>query len=220
MNNAANIKAIIYDMDGVIIDSEPLWREALIYCFNQVGFDFTQDKCRVTQGMRLIEVVEYWYGEQPWSNKTIKEVEQDILQKVTDLIIEKGIAIDGVNDSINYFKNKGYKIALASSSASSLINAVLEKLNLTEAFDIVNSAENLPYGKPHPEIFIKTANDMTVKPTDCLVIEDSLNGVIAAKAALMTTIVIPEEVNWNNQKFAIADFNYKSLHEIISNNIG
>ncbi|MFB0923905.1 MAG: HAD hydrolase-like protein, partial [Vicingaceae bacterium] len=86
------VKAVIYDMDGVIIDSEPLWREALIHCFNKVGFDFSQDKCRVTQGMRLIEVVEYWYAQQPWEGKSIKEVDQDILTKVTALISEKGIA--------------------------------------------------------------------------------------------------------------------------------
>ena len=120
-----SIKAVIYDMDGVIINSEPLWREALIHCFNQVGFDFSQDKCRITQGMRLMEVVEYWYAQQPWKEKSLEEVEQAILRKVTELILEKGEAMEGVYTSINYFQSKGYKIALASSSANSLINAVL-----------------------------------------------------------------------------------------------
>ena len=126
-----SIKAVIYDMDGVIINSEPLWREALIHCFNQVGFDFSQDKCRITQGMRLMEVVEYWYAQQPWKEKSLEEVEQAILRKVTELILEKGEAMEGVYSSINYFQSKGYKIALASSSANSLINAVLNKLELT-----------------------------------------------------------------------------------------
>ena len=128
----SQIKAVIYDMDGVIIDSEPLWREALIHCFNQVGFDFSQDKCRVTQGMRLIEVVEYWYAEQPWEGKTIEAVEKDILKKVIELISEKGVAMEGVYESIDFFQSKGYKIALASSSATSLIEVVLEKLKLKE----------------------------------------------------------------------------------------
>ena len=147
------IKAVIYDMDGVIIDSEPLWREALIHCFNNVGFDFTQDKCRVTQGMRLIEVVEYWYAQQPWEGKSIQEVEQDILTKVTELISEKGIAMKGVYESLELFKSKGYKVALASSSASSLINVVLDKLNIKNEFEIIKSAEFLTLGKPNPEIF-------------------------------------------------------------------
>lgn len=211
-------KAVIYDMDGVIINSEPLWREALIHCFNKVGFDFTQEKCRTTQGMRLIEVVEYWYSDQPWRGKSIEDVETDILTRVTELIMEKGIAMEGVNKSIALFKNKGYKVALASSSATSLINAVLNKLNLSSAFEIINSAENLAYGKPHPEIFIKTADQLGVKPNDCWVIEDSFHGVLAGKAALMKVIAIPDDEAKNDNRFAIADYTLNSLTEIQSIN--
>ena len=208
------IKAVIYDMDGVIIDSEPLWREALIHCFNKVGFDFTQDKCRVTQGMRLIEVVEYWYAQQPWEGKSIEEVEQNILTKVTELISEKGTAMEGVHESISLFKAKGYKIALASSSASSLINVVLDKLNIRDEFEVVNSAEFLKLGKPHPEVFIKTAEDLNVLAINCLVIEDSFHGVLAAKAAVMQVIAVPEEKYHNDPRFSIAEYNLKSLKEL------
>ena len=208
------IKAVIYDMDGVIIDSEPLWREALIHCFNKVGFDFTQDKCRVTQGMRLIEVVEYWYAQQPWQGKTIEEVEQDILTKVTELIAEKGEAMEGVYQSLELFKNKGYKIALASSSASSLINVVLEKLNIKHEFEVIKSAEFLDYGKPHPDVFIKTAEELNVPAINCLVIEDSFHGVLAGKAAVMQVIAVPEKKYHNDPRFSIADYNLTSLIEL------
>jgi sugar-phosphatase len=208
------IKAVIFDMDGVIINSEPLWREALIASFNQVGFDFSQDKCRITQGMRLIEVVEYWYAEQPWTGKSIIDVEQMILQKITALILEKGVAMQGVDESINFFKNKGLKIALASSSTSPLINIVLKKLKLTQEFEIINSAENLAFGKPHPEIFIKTAQQLNVEPINCLVIEDSFHGVLAGKAALMKVIAIPDEETKNDMRFSIADFKLNNLLEI------
>lgn len=208
------IKAVIYDMDGVIIDSEPLWREALIHCFNKVGFDFSQDKCRVTQGMRLIEVVEYWYAHQPWQGTTLEEVEQDILNKVTELITEKGIAMDGVYESLELFKTKGYKIALASSSASSLINVVLDKLKIRDEFEVIKSAEFLKFGKPHPEVFINTAEDLDVSPINCLVIEDSFHGVLAAKAAVMQVIAVPEEKYYNDPRFSIAEHNLKSLTEL------
>ena len=207
-------KAVIYDMDGVIINSEPLWREALIHCFNKVGFDVTQDKCRTTQGMRLIEVVEYWFADQPWKGKSIEDVETDILTKVTELIMQKGIAMDGVNKSIELFKAKGYRVALASSSATSLINAVLDKLGLSDAFEVINSAENLAFGKPHPEIFIKTAKQLGVKPNNCWVIEDSFHGVLAGKAALMKVIAIPDDEAKNDKRFAIADYQLNSLSEI------
>lgn len=202
-------------MDGVIINSEPLWREALIHCFNQVGFDFNQQKCRITQGMRLMEVVEYWYAEQPWGHKSLEEVEQNILQKVTELILEKGMAMDGVQESINHFKSKGYKLALASSSANSLINAVLEKIGLTTTFEVVNSAEHLPYGKPHPDIFIRTAKALDVLPKNCIVIEDSFHGVLAGKAAIMKVIAIPDDEHRGEARFAIADYQLNSLHEIL-----
>jgi sugar-phosphatase len=208
------IKAVIYDMDGVIINSEPLWREAIIYSFRNVGLDFNEDMCRITQGMRLIEVIEYWYARLPWEGKTVHEVEELLLNKVTELIIDKGIAMEGVEDSISMFKEKGYRVALASSSASSLINAVLNKLNLTQTFEIVNSAEHLSLGKPHPEIFIKTAADLNVAPTNCLVIEDSFHGVLAGKAALMKVVAIPDDEARNDNRFAIADFKLNSLTEL------
>lgn len=201
-------------MDGVIIDSEPLWRKALIHCFNKVGFDFTQDKCRITQGMRLIEVVEYWYAEQPWKGPSLEEVEQDILRKVTELISEKGEAMEGVYESIQLFKTKGYKLGLASSSASSLINVVLEKLNITAEFEVIKSAEFLELGKPHPEVFIQTAKELNIPAINCLVIEDSFHGVLAGKSALMKVVAVPEEKYHNDTRFSIADYNLKSLKEL------
>lgn len=164
--------------------------------------------------MRLYEVVEYWYVKTPWEGLSIKEVEAVLLNKVTELIIEKGVEMEGVAESLNYFKSKGYKIALASSSALSLINIILKKLDIAGEFEVINSAELLDYGKPHPEIFIKTAKQLNVKPIDCLVIEDSFHGVLAAKAAVMKVIAIPEEKYHNDPRFSIADYNIKSLNEI------
>lgn len=207
-------------MDGVIIDSEPLWREAEKIIFKTVGLDFTDDMCRETMGMRLYEVVEYWYDKLGWEGKSLKQIEIELLATVTDLIIEKGEAMEGVHSSLNYFKSKGLKLALASSSAMSLITTVLNKLELSSYFEAVNSAEHLDFGKPHPMVFIKTAQELNVKPINCLVIEDSFNGLIAAKAALMKTIVVPDKENWDNPNFNIADFNLTSLIQINSLNLG
>lgn len=214
------IEAVIYDMDGVIIDSEPLWREAEKITFKTVGLNFTDDMCRETMGMRLYEVVEYWYDKLGWEEKSLKQIENELLDTVTNLIIEKGEAMEGVHTSLNYFKSKGLKLALASSSAMSLITTVLNKLELSSYFEVVNSAEHLDFGKPHPMVFIKTAQELNVKPINCLVIEDSFNGLIAAKAALMKTIVVPDNENWDNPNFNIADFNLTSLIQINSLNLG
>ena len=207
-------------MDGLIIDSEPLWREAEKLTFKTVGLIFTDDMCRETMGMRLAEVVEYWFNKLGWDEKSKLQVEKELLATVTQLIFDKGEALEGVETSLIYFKNRGFKIALASSSHMSLIKTVLLKLNLTEYFEVINSAEHLEYGKPHPTIFIKTAEDLGINPVNCLVIEDSFHGLIAAKAALMKTIVVPDKENWDNPNYNIADFNLKSLTQINSLNIG
>lgn len=214
------IQAVIYDMDGLIIDSEPLWREAEKLTFKTVGLTFTDDMCRETMGMRLTEVVQYWYDKLGWNGKSLEQVEEELLATVTQLIIEKGEALEGVESSLNYFKSKGYKIALASSSHKKLIKTVLKKLNLTHFFEVINSAELLAYGKPHPMLFMNTAEELGVNPVNCLVIEDSFHGLIAAKAALMKTIVVPDKENWDNPNYNIADFNLKSLNQIKELNLG
>jgi len=158
------IKAVIYDMDGVLINSEPLWRKAEIITFAKVGLHFTEDMCRETMGMRLYEVVEYWFHKTPWKGKTLQEVEKELLQTVTELIINDGKALEGVKASLDFFKSKNYKIALASSSALSLIYTCLNKLGIKNYFSVINSAEKLNYGKPHPEIYLKTAVQLNVNP--------------------------------------------------------
>lgn len=213
------IQAVIYDMDGLIIDSEPLWREAEKLTFKTVGLTFTDDMCRETMGMRLTEVVAYWHHKLGWNNKSLEQIEKELLATVTHLIINKGEALEGVESSLNYFKNKGYKIALASSSHLCLIETVLKKLNLTHYFEVINSAEKLAFGKPHPMLFINTAEELGVNPVNCLVIEDSFHGLIAAKAALMKTIVVPDKENRDNPNYNIADFNLKNLHQIKALNL-
>ena len=208
------IKAVIYDMDGVLIDSEPLWRQAEIETFAKVGLSFTDEMCMQTMGMRTSEVIEYWYKITPWTGKTRKEVEDELMQRVTQLIIDEGDAMKGVVYSLNYFKEKGLKIALASSSATSLITAVIKKLQIKEYFEVIESAEFLDFGKPHPEIFIKTARKLRVHANECLVIEDSFNGVLAAKSAMMKVVAIPDKESKTNARFVIADYKLDDLEQI------
>jgi sugar-phosphatase len=208
------IKAVIFDMDGIIIDSEPLWREAEKQVFKSIGYDFTDEMCKLTMGMRTTEVVEYWYQELKWTDPSIKEVENNILQTVHRLIMDKGEAMNGLYELLSYLKSKNITTALASSSHQFLIDAVVDKLNIKNEFNAIHSAEKLKYGKPHPEIFMQTATALNINPLNCLVIEDSINGVIAAKAALMKVVAIPDEEQKNNPKFLIADYVLENLEAV------
>ena len=199
------LEAVIFDMDGVLIDSEPLWKIAEIEGFKKVGIDLTQTDCEETVGLRMDEVVQLWYDRVGWENKSLKEVEEDVISIVIREIKNQGKVLDGVIQSLNQIKSAGLKIAIATSSSSSIMNTVVDQLNIREYFDFMHSAENETYGKPHPSVFISSAKALGVKPIHCLVIEDSLNGIIAAKAARMKVIAVPEKTHQISTKFDLAD---------------
>jgi sugar-phosphatase len=120
----------------------------------------------------------------------------------------------GLQQALDLIAKENLTIALATSSSKKLMDCVLKVLKIESYFKHIQSAEDLKYGKPHPEVFLKCAEAITINPNECLVIEDSLNGIISAKAAGMKVIGIPEEHNINNQKFCIADLTLHSLLEI------
>jgi mannitol-1-/sugar-/sorbitol-6-/2-deoxyglucose-6-phosphatase len=171
-------------------------------------------------GFRLSEVVEHWYNYQAWGEKNFDAVEADVLATVKQLIQENANALPGVIQTLELCKTNGFKIALASSSAMSLIDVAVDKLNIRHYFDLLVSAEFEPYGKPHPSVFLTTAKQLNVLPTECLVFEDSVNGMIAAKAARMQCIVVPEaekqhEAYWklaNHQLSSLASFQLNMLN--------
>jgi HAD superfamily hydrolase (TIGR01509 family) len=199
------MKTIIFDMDGILIDSEPLWKIAEIEAFAKVGLNTTETDFEESVGLRIDEVVKLWHAKVKWTNKTVKEVEDDIVNILIREIKSQGKELLGVTDLLKKLKFKGFKIGLATSSYQRIIDAVLEKLNIGEYFDICHSAEHEIHGKPHPSVFITTAKKLGVSPIDCLVFEDSLNGVIAAKAARMKVIAVPEHCNTFNPKLILAD---------------
>lgn len=192
-------------MDGVLIDSEPLWKIAEIEGFGKVGLDLTHTDCEETVGLRMDEVVLMWYKRVGWEGKSLKEVENDIVDIVIREIKKQGTELPGVSQTLQTLKSAGYKIGLATSSATRILKTVLEQLQIAKYFDIVHSAEHEEYGKPHPAVFLTTAKKLQVNPKECLVFEDSLNGIISAKAARMKVIAIPEKTHEINEKFKIAD---------------
>lgn len=214
MSNAA-----IFDMDGLLIDSEPLWRKAEIACFKEVGIQLTEDDCRKTMGYRLNEVVDYWFARQPWENYSKARLEEDILDQVIELIRVEGKSMPGVQHALELFAEMDFKIALASSSAMRLIDVVLKSLQVEDRFQVVRSAQHETYGKPHPQVFISTAEALGVSPENCVVLEDSFHGIIAGKAAKMKVIAVPEPRELKNVTFQATDLVLPSLDKITRSNV-
>ena len=206
------IKGVIYDMDGLIINSEPLWKTAEIESFKEIGVDFTMEMCAQTTGMRIDEVVNFWWNKLKWENFTQKDIVNSIEKKMIHLIKNKGELLPGVLDSLNLLYKAQITIALASSSSMLLINTTLDTLKIRKYFQFIHSAENEIAGKPNPAVFLSTAKSMKIHPKNCLVLEDSKAGMLAGLNANMRTIVIPEQnsnFNWAKQSFKTL----KSLNE-------
>lgn len=201
-------------MDGLLIDSEPLWQEAETLVFSKVGIALTPEKMIKTMGLRVDEVVQYWYSRQPWEGVTQEQVKADIVNNVISLIRLKGKAMPGVQNTITLFKKRNLPMAIASSSLTEIINAVLEKIDIRKDLKTIYSAEHESYGKPHPGVYITTAEKLGVAPEHCLAIEDSPNGVLSAKAARMKCIAIPDHHSSSDPRIQIADLVVSSLEAL------
>jgi sugar-phosphatase len=208
---------VIYDMDGVLVNSEPLWQKAEILSFAKVDIHLTEEMCMRTMGLRVDEVARYWFTRFPSDQARAKEIENLILENVISFVRLEGCAMNGVYDSLDFFKKHNLKLALASSSSMRLIEATLDKLEIRHYFSAVHSAEFEEYGKPHPGVYLTTAKKMGVQPNSCIAIEDSINGMIAAKAAKMKCIAIPDPSLNDDKRLGIADIVISSLGEIDQN---
>lgn len=207
-------RAVIFDMDGVLIDSEPLWHKAELGVLRPLGVPLDETMCLETTGLRPDEVVQFWYDKHPWQNYDQASVAHQLISTVEALIRNQGTAKRGVPAALAFLQRRGYRLALASSSPYRLIATVCEKLDLGSTFSIVHSAEDETLGKPHPAVYLTTAAKLGVPPTACVAIEDSANGIIAALAARMKCIAIPEARQANDCRFAIADLVLDSLEEL------
>lgn len=208
------VRAVIFDVDGVLIDSEPLWQEAEIEVFGEVGLTLDRRACLETIGLRSDELVAYWYARRPWTGRTVGDVERALLRVVTEHIRRRAVARIGLGQALAFLATRNVRLGLASSSPYAVIAVVLERLGLVETFECVHSAEEEAYGKPHPGVYLSAARKLGVAPEACLAVEDSLNGVLAAKAAKMTCVAIPDPGMVDDPRFVLADAVLGSLAEL------
>jgi len=207
-------RAIIFDMDGVMIDSEPLWRRAEVACLGEVGLTITELDCTQTTGLRIDEAVGYWYERRPWQGASVDEVAAKIIERMREMIHEQGKPMAGVFESIEAAQSLGWRLGLASSSPKVLIDAVLERFELTTSFEAVCSAEDEERGKPDPDVYLAAVRALGLEPRDCVAIEDSANGVVSATVAGLRCIAIPEPDTREDARFGRAMWRFDRLTEL------
>jgi beta-phosphoglucomutase-like phosphatase (HAD superfamily) len=206
--------ASIFDMDGLLIDSEILWHQAEIEILGGLGVPLAREHCRQTKGMFVEEVTRYWFEQYPWSGPTPDQVAVTVVDRVIALLLAGGQLKPGAQQAIDLCAGKGMPLAVASSSQYRLIEVALEHFGLRHHFAVVHSAEEEAYGKPHPAVFLTAASLLGVEPRRCVAWEDAPAGVLAAKAASMACIAVPEPGEEHQPAFGLADAVLGSLEEM------
>ena len=201
MSAKRRIEAAIFDMDGLLIDSEPLWDQAEVEVMESLGVDTRRR------------------DEQPWHGVDRAEATARIIRRAIELVEASRPLLPGVREAVALCKAQGLKVGLASASPLMMLEKVLDMFELRDQFDALASAEHLPWSKPHPQVYLNCAAALGVDPQRCVALEDSVNGMIASKAARMRSIVVPEAENSRDPRFALADVKLPSLLALTAENL-
>lgn len=208
------IKCIIFDMDGVLVNTEPLHYRIWKQVFAERGVDIQYDKyaaCIGSTADYLYNLILRWYGKDFRCDRTIsmrfRELKNELIQK-------EGIpAVKGSPEAVRKLHERGWRLAVASSSPMTFIELCTQKIGISDCFELLFSGENVPHPKPAPDTFLHAAAQLGVPPRECLVVEDSCNGTRAAKAAGMYCLGL-RNPDSGNQDLSAADEIIDSLAEL------
>ncbi|HMQ68322.1 MAG TPA: HAD family phosphatase [Ignavibacteria bacterium] len=182
-------KVVIFDMDGVLIDSEPAYLEMNLRMFDQFGINMDDETYKALVGMPSVPMWKFLKEKYELENEIsdfIHLEKRRMLEILDSDIITK--PVEGINELIEILKKNNVRLSVASSSAKDNVNFVLEKLKIKNNFDFIISGEEVEKGKPSPDIFLKVADHFDQNPGSFYVIEDSANGINAANSAGMKSI--------------------------------
>ena len=209
------LKAVLFDMDGVIVDTEPLHKKAYFQMFKDFGINVTETLFETFTGQSTIEICrqlceQFGLRAAPETLVAIKRKHFKVLFDTDDSLA----LIDGVLELIQDYHTNGVTLVLASSASMPNINRIFKRFNLDQYFVAKLSGADLPKSKPHPEIFIKAAEASGHEKSQCIVIEDSTNGIKAAKGAGIYCVGY-NSLHSKNQDYSLADLgvsDFKDIH--------
>lgn len=189
------IKAVIFDMDGVISDTLPLHTAAETRVFANYGIHVTSDQL-LSEFNAVPDPVMYnaLFARFKKKKPDLDKLADEKFAIFSELARDNIHAVPGVIDFIKQLKQQGYILGVASSSPTEIVDVVLETLSIRDSFSAITPTAEVERGKPHPDIFLRTARKLGVSPETCLVVEDAPNGVEAAKRAGMSCIAITTSV--------------------------
>ena len=214
------INTVLFDMDGLLLDTEPLWGESMIKVAKKHNISMTTERFKETTGLRIYEVTDHWAIHYPWEGNTPRQIADEILEEIIAASKTSASVLKGVEKTLKMLKKHHFKVGLASSSPKHMIDVLVAHFDLADYFDVITSADAVELGKPHPAVFLHCATSLGSKPNECLVLVDSVNGMIAGKAARMKVIVVPDELHFDDPRFSLADGKLRSMEDFRLEDIG
>ena len=186
------MKAFIFDKDGVLAETFDMHLEAFVKTFSEVGIKITKKDLIKRYGMKTHEIVKMMMKdkEKEITEETAKNMAEKKENYYRELVEGKLKLLPGVKEFLAYLKSKGYRIGVASSASLESIKQLLIETNIEKFFDAMVSGFDIKLSKPNPDIFLECAKKLNVKPEDCVVVEDSVHGIEAAKRARMKSLAV------------------------------
>ena len=199
------LQAVIFDMDGLIIDSEPLWKQAEFNVFSALGCEVTPQDQLKTACLSTQNVTEYWFNKSPWHYQPKHQAEQAVIEEVEALLKNQCQTKPGFFQALELCRDLDLKIGLASNAPLRLCHTVAQILDCMDDFDCILSSELVQNGKPAPDIYLHAIKTLDVAPKFALALEDSVTGATAAKAAGLKVIGVPSEPHYLEPMLQLTD---------------
>lgn len=211
-----SVDAVLFDLDGTVIDSMWIWKQIDIDYFNMFNKEFPEDYQAKIEGMSVYETARYsrqTYGFEQSIEEMINTWNEMAFKQYSENVVLK----ESVIDFLHYLREKGIKMAIATSNSEILCNEVLEKRGIKDYFDSIITGDNCIVGKPAPDVYLQSAENLGVAPERCLVFEDLSNGIKAGNSAGMRTVAVWDDYSsksWD-EKRQEADYSIMDYKEII-----
>ncbi len=207
------IEAVVFDLDGVLVDSEEIWDEARHTLALEHGLAWPESAQHDMMGMSSPEWLRYMH-ERVGLPETPDEISAEVVNRLEDLYWQHLPLLEGAVESVERMA-KRFRLGLASSSNRPIIELVLELAAIADRFEVTVSSEEVEHGKPSPDVYLEALRRMKVAPARAAAIEDSTNGLLAARAAGMLVVAVPSPVfPPRSDALAAADIVLDSLTEL------